>query len=71
MGRQGIILPMLDYIFDSHPEPGEVLRQLKSKLDSFDAFIIVSLEYNASYPGSLKNSMDYFLLNMLVNLSAL
>ena len=60
MGRKGIILPMLDYTFDSHSEPGEVLRQLKSKLDGSDAFIIVSPEYNASYPGSLKNIMDYF-----------
>lgn len=60
MGCQGINLPMLDYTFDSHPEPGEVLRQLKFKLDSSDAFIIVSPEYNASYSGSLKNSMDYF-----------
>lgn len=53
-------LPMLDSTFDSHPEPGEGLKQLKSKLDSSGAFIIVSPEHNASYPGSLKNSMDYF-----------
>jgi NAD(P)H-dependent FMN reductase len=53
-------LPLLDYIFESHPQPGETLKDLKSRLDSTDAFIIVSPEHNASYPGSLKNSMDYF-----------
>lgn len=53
-------LPLLDYTFESHPQPGEVLKSLKSKLDTTDAFIIVSPEHNASYPGSLKNSMDYF-----------
>lgn len=53
-------LPLLDFIFESHPQPGDELRSLKSKLDSTDAFIIISPEHNASYPGSLKNSMDYF-----------
>jgi len=53
-------LPLLDYAFESHPEPGEGLRSLKPKLDSTDAFIIVSPEHNGSYPGSLKNSIDYF-----------
>lgn len=53
-------LPLLDYTFDSHPEPGMALINLKPKLDATDAFIVVSPEYNASYPGSLKNSMDYF-----------
>jgi NAD(P)H-dependent FMN reductase len=53
-------LPLLDYTFDSHPQPGKELQRLKPQLDSTDAFIIVSPEHNASYPGSLKNSMDYF-----------
>ncbi len=53
-------LPLLDYTFESHPQPGEALRNLKPKLDSSKAFIIVSPEHNANYPGSLKNSMDYF-----------
>ncbi|SKB83606.1 NADPH-dependent FMN reductase [Daejeonella lutea] len=53
-------LPLLDYTFDSHPAPGEVLKALKPRLDATDAFVIVSPEHNASYPGSLKNSMDYF-----------
>lgn len=53
-------LPLLDYTFESHPKPGEGLLNLKKQLDKTDAFIVVSPEHNASYPGSLKNSMDYF-----------
>ena len=53
-------LPLLDYTFDSHPSPGEILKKLKSHLDETEVFLIVSPEHNGSYPGSLKNSMDYF-----------
>lgn len=53
-------LPLLDYTFDVHPNPGEALIKVKAGLDQTDAFIIVSPEHNGSYPGALKNSMDYF-----------
>ncbi len=53
-------LPLLDYTYDSHPTPGDTLKSLKSRLDETDVFLIVSPEHNGSYPGSLKNSMDYF-----------
>ncbi|WP_158798332.1 NADPH-dependent FMN reductase [Pedobacter sp. L105] len=53
-------LPLLDYTFDVHPNPGDTLKQLKVKLDQTDAFVIVSPEHNGSYPGALKNTMDYF-----------
>lgn len=53
-------LPLLNYTFANHPNPGNTLKELKTKLDSTDAFILVSPEHNGSYPGSLKNSMDYF-----------
>lgn len=53
-------LPLLDYTYDTHPAPGEALKQLKIKLDETDAFIIVSPEHNGSFSGALKNTMDYF-----------
>lgn len=53
-------LPLLDYTFDTHPHPGDALKEIKAKLDQTDAFIIVSPEHNGSYPGALKNAMDYF-----------
>jgi NAD(P)H-dependent FMN reductase len=52
--------PLLDYTFGEHPNPGDSLKQVKAKLDQTDAFIIVSPEHNGSYPGALKNAMDYF-----------
>jgi len=52
--------PLLDYTFDEHPNPGDALKEVKAKLDETDAFIIVSPEHNGSYPGALKNAMDYF-----------
>jgi len=52
--------PLLDYTFGEHPNPGESLKEVKAKLDQTDAFIIVSPEHNGSYPGALKNAMDYF-----------
>jgi NAD(P)H-dependent FMN reductase len=53
-------LPLLDYTFETHPNPSESLKFLKNNLDGTDAFIVISPEHNGSYPGSLKNSMDYF-----------
>lgn len=53
-------LPLLEYTFDTHPDPGDRLKDLKVKLDQTNGFIIVSPEHNGSYPGALKNSMDYF-----------
>jgi NAD(P)H-dependent FMN reductase len=53
-------VPLLDYTFDEHPNPGDHLKQVKANLDQTDAFIIVSPEHNGSYPGALKNAMDYF-----------
>ena len=52
--------PLLDYTFDEHPNPADSLKQIKANLDQTDAFIIVSPEHNGSYPGALKNAMDYF-----------
>lgn len=53
-------LPLLDYVYSKHPNPGENLKKLKSMLDQTEAFIIVSPEHNGSFSGALKNSMDYF-----------
>jgi NAD(P)H-dependent FMN reductase len=53
-------LPLLDYTFETHPEPSEMLRELKLKLDQTTGLIIISPEHNGSYSGALKNAMDYF-----------
>ncbi|PYF74215.1 NADPH-dependent FMN reductase [Pedobacter nutrimenti] len=53
-------LPLLTAVFAEQENPDYVLQDLHLKLLATDAFLIVSPEHNASYPGSLKNSMDYF-----------
>ena len=53
-------LPLLDYTFSNHLGPRDVLVDLKARLDTTDALIIVSPEHNGSYSGALKKSMDYF-----------
>lgn len=53
-------LPLLVDVFSKQDHPSEELKRLKSQLDLTDGFIIISPEYNGSYSGALKNSMDYF-----------
>ena len=54
-------LPLLD-----EPVPPSLGRYSKphtkawaSKIDSFDAFVFVTAEYNHGYPAALKNAVDY------------
>lgn len=54
-------LPLLDNTYSSNKSPTPNLETLSVKLENSDGFIIVSPEWNGSFPGGLKNSMDYFL----------
>ncbi|GAA0835076.1 NADPH-dependent FMN reductase [Streptosporangium amethystogenes subsp. fukuiense] len=40
------------------PETAQALASLTSRLDTADAFVIVTPEYNHSFPASLKNVID-------------
>ncbi|MEU8380491.1 NAD(P)H-dependent oxidoreductase [Streptosporangium sp. NPDC048865] len=46
-----------------HPATGdyrhEHTRRWSAKISSLDAFVIVTPEYNNSYPGALKNALDF------------
>lgn len=53
-------LPLLENTFKAELAPSDQLKLLGASLAESDAFIIVSPEYNGSYSGALKNSMDYF-----------
>lgn len=53
-------LPMLEYPFQYHPSPTEEMIILKEKIDAADGVVFVTPEYNSSYPGILKNMIDYF-----------
>ena len=54
-------LPLLDATYASQDSPSTRLEELSTKLEDSDGFIIVSPEWNGTFPGGLKNSMDYFL----------
>lgn len=61
------ILDLLEYNFPVmeerlglHPNPPARLEEFSNKLTTADAIVIVSPEYNGSYPGALKNVLDYF-----------
>jgi NAD(P)H-dependent FMN reductase len=41
------------------PGISEAAVQWKATVESFDAFIILTAEYNAGYPAPLKNALDY------------
>lgn len=53
-------LPLLEYKYDQHPSPSSEMERLHVIFDEADAFILVSPEYNGSYTGALKNTMDHF-----------
>ncbi len=56
-----INLPFLDEVHT--PSTGiyqkDHTKQWKQLIDSFDAYVFVTAEYNAGYPAPLKNAIDY------------
>ncbi|GLZ81623.1 FMN reductase [Actinorhabdospora filicis] len=54
-------LPTVLPAFGQPPRPGttEALAEVSPRLAAADAFVIVTPEYNHSYPASLKNAIDW------------
>lgn len=54
-------LPLFDEPMPPSMAPGEseAAKAWAAKVSSADAFIVLSPEYNAGYPGVLKNAIDY------------
>jgi len=46
------------YNADYESDPPQVVRDFKQKIESFDAVLFVTPEYNRSMPGVLKNAID-------------
>jgi NAD(P)H-dependent FMN reductase len=46
--------------FNPERQLNEVVKKWLDKIKQFDAYIIVTPEYNQSIPGVLKNAFDYF-----------
>ncbi|ALJ01298.1 NADPH-dependent FMN reductase [Rufibacter tibetensis] len=52
--------PLLENTFDKTAEPSEQMKETSAAIAQSDGLILVSLEYNGSYSGALKNTLDYF-----------
>ncbi|MEV0650677.1 NAD(P)H-dependent oxidoreductase [Phytomonospora sp. NPDC050363] len=54
-------LPVVFPAFGEAPPPGteELVAAVSPRLEAADAFVIVTPEYNHSYPASLKNAIDW------------
>jgi NAD(P)H-dependent FMN reductase len=54
-------LPLAMPAFGTKPDPGtaRVLADLSARLDAADAFVVVTPEYNHSFPAALKNAIDW------------
>jgi chromate reductase len=46
------------YNADYEADPPQAVREFKQRLESFDAVLFVTPEYNRSVPGALKNAID-------------
>ncbi|AXK34485.1 NADPH-dependent oxidoreductase [Streptomyces armeniacus] len=55
-------LPLIfpDFSAGPPPETARVLEGLSERLAAADAFVVVTPEYNHSFPASLKNGIDWF-----------
>lgn len=53
-------LPMMENRFSKQSEPPQSLVEFGDRLNQADGIVIVSPEYNGSYPGVLKNALDHF-----------
>ncbi|MDX1478348.1 MAG: NAD(P)H-dependent oxidoreductase [Saprospiraceae bacterium] len=52
--------PVMAERLSRHPNPPDGLAECGAILESADAIVIASPEYNGSMSGALKNTMDYF-----------
>jgi NAD(P)H-dependent FMN reductase len=52
-------LPILEERFDHMEKPPSNLQQFCERLSQADGVLIVAPEYKGSYPGILKNALDY------------
>jgi azobenzene reductase len=53
-------LPIMQERRGHHPNLPAAAEKLGVQLENADAILVVSPEYNGSYPGVLKNTLDYY-----------
>ena len=53
-------LPVFDDFVEENPDVMKITEQISMRLENADAMILVTPEYNGSFSGVLKNTLDYF-----------
>lgn len=53
-------LPIFEDDVEEHPEIVKSVEKISARLENADALIFVTPEYNGSFSGVLKNTLDYF-----------
>ena len=53
-------LPLLQSVFTSVESTPDPYKEITDKMLNADAFILLTPEYNGSYPAALKNLLDHF-----------
>lgn len=53
-------LPMFEEVMGKREDENEAIATVYKKLDTSDAFLFVTPEYNGSYSGALQNMVDHY-----------
>ncbi|WP_439490402.1 NADPH-dependent FMN reductase [Algoriphagus sp.] len=53
-------LPVFDDFADGNPAVTQAVEKMGKRLENADAMVFVTPEYNGSFSGVLKNTLDYF-----------
>ena len=61
-------LPLLDRMYKEMTNPTENLRDLHNKVKDAEGYLPVTPEYNHSTSAAMKNTLDYFLEEFILNL---
>jgi NAD(P)H-dependent FMN reductase len=68
-------LPLLDESISAAASMGQYSKEhtktWSAKIDSFDAYVFVTAEYNHGIPGALKNAIDFLSRNGIIRLQDL
>jgi NAD(P)H-dependent FMN reductase len=63
-----INLPLVDRMYKEMTNPSENLIDLHEKIKAAEGYMPITTEYNHSTSAAMKNTLDYFLEEFILNL---
>jgi NAD(P)H-dependent FMN reductase len=63
-----INLPLLDRMYKEMTNPSQTLIDLHEKIKAAEGYMPITPEYNHSTSAAMKNTLDYFWKNIILNL---